>query len=47
MSSGGGISASNNKDDEELDRFGKKKLGNQQPQIRVCHYGSKTTHDEK
>jgi hypothetical protein len=47
MSGGASISAISNKDDEELDRFGKKKLGNQQPHIRVHHCGSRTMHDEK
>jgi len=46
MSNGGGVFASSNKDDEEFNKFGKKKIGNQQPYIRVHHCGFETMHNE-
>jgi hypothetical protein len=48
MIGGASIFANSIKDDEEFNKFGgKKKLGNQQPQIRVHHHGFRTMHDEK
>jgi hypothetical protein len=46
MSNGGGVFASSNKDDEEFNKFGKKKIGNQQPYISVHHCGFETMHNE-